>query len=272
MLADERRPAAAAPRRAGARRPAGRRLQHHAARRRSPSTALTARCVYKPVRGERPLWDFPDGTLAGREVARVPGVPGDRLGPRAADRAARRPARPGHVPAVDRRAATTTEPLVGFVPARADPGRLARGRRRPRRRRRRVRPGPRRRPAAGPAGGARRGDQQRRPQGRPRAVAPRTAGCTASTTGSASTSRTSCAPCCGAGPASRCPAESVDVLEQAARRPATAPRARRWRSTSPPTRCGTVAARVDAAAARPPAFPQPPRGLAGRALAADLRL
>jgi uncharacterized repeat protein (TIGR03843 family) len=29
----------------------------------------TARCVYKPVRGERPLWDFPDGTLAGREVA-----------------------------------------------------------------------------------------------------------------------------------------------------------------------------------------------------------
>lgn len=26
-------------------------------------------CVYKPVSGERPLWDFPDGTLAGREVA-----------------------------------------------------------------------------------------------------------------------------------------------------------------------------------------------------------
>lgn len=24
-------------------------------------------CVYKPVRGEAPLWDFPDGTLAGRE-------------------------------------------------------------------------------------------------------------------------------------------------------------------------------------------------------------
>jgi uncharacterized repeat protein (TIGR03843 family) len=31
--------------------------------------AARARCVYKPVRGERPLWDFPDGTLAGREVA-----------------------------------------------------------------------------------------------------------------------------------------------------------------------------------------------------------
>ncbi len=27
------------------------------------------KCVYKPVAGERPLWDFPDGTLAGREVA-----------------------------------------------------------------------------------------------------------------------------------------------------------------------------------------------------------
>lgn len=27
------------------------------------------RCVYKPVSGEAPLWDFPDGTLAGREVA-----------------------------------------------------------------------------------------------------------------------------------------------------------------------------------------------------------
>lgn len=26
-------------------------------------------CVYKPVAGERPLWDFPSGTLAAREVA-----------------------------------------------------------------------------------------------------------------------------------------------------------------------------------------------------------
>ncbi|WP_327257405.1 SCO1664 family protein [Streptomyces sp. NBC_01244] len=26
-------------------------------------------CVYKPVKGERPLWDFPDGNLAQREVA-----------------------------------------------------------------------------------------------------------------------------------------------------------------------------------------------------------
>ncbi|WP_406289109.1 SCO1664 family protein [Streptomyces sp. NBC_00209] len=28
-----------------------------------------AYCVYKPVAGEQPLWDFPDGTLAQREVA-----------------------------------------------------------------------------------------------------------------------------------------------------------------------------------------------------------
>jgi uncharacterized repeat protein (TIGR03843 family) len=30
---------------------------------------LKAACVYKPIAGERPLWDFPDGTLAAREVA-----------------------------------------------------------------------------------------------------------------------------------------------------------------------------------------------------------
>jgi uncharacterized repeat protein (TIGR03843 family) len=30
---------------------------------------VDAACVYKPVAGERPLWDFPDGTLAEREVA-----------------------------------------------------------------------------------------------------------------------------------------------------------------------------------------------------------
>jgi uncharacterized repeat protein (TIGR03843 family) len=28
-----------------------------------------ASCIYKPVAGERPLWDFPHGTLAAREVA-----------------------------------------------------------------------------------------------------------------------------------------------------------------------------------------------------------
>jgi hypothetical protein len=33
------------------------------------SGTVSAECVYKPVAGERPLWDFPDGTLAGREVS-----------------------------------------------------------------------------------------------------------------------------------------------------------------------------------------------------------
>jgi uncharacterized repeat protein (TIGR03843 family) len=28
----------------------------------------TVHCVYKPIAGEQPLWDFPDGTLAGREL------------------------------------------------------------------------------------------------------------------------------------------------------------------------------------------------------------
>src|SRR6185312_1733228 len=33
------------------------------------TATLAGECVYKPVAGERPLWDFPDGTLAGREVS-----------------------------------------------------------------------------------------------------------------------------------------------------------------------------------------------------------
>ncbi len=38
----------------------------------------SVQCVYKPVRGEQPLWDFPDGTLAQREYAayRVAGAAG----------------------------------------------------------------------------------------------------------------------------------------------------------------------------------------------------
>jgi uncharacterized repeat protein (TIGR03843 family) len=30
---------------------------------------LQTHCVYKPIAGEQPLWDFPDGTLAGRELS-----------------------------------------------------------------------------------------------------------------------------------------------------------------------------------------------------------
>lgn len=33
----------------------------------SPGSDQQVRAVYKPVAGERPLWDFPDGTLAARE-------------------------------------------------------------------------------------------------------------------------------------------------------------------------------------------------------------
>jgi uncharacterized repeat protein (TIGR03843 family) len=35
----------------------------------APAAETTVACVYKPIAGERPLWDFPVGTLAGREVA-----------------------------------------------------------------------------------------------------------------------------------------------------------------------------------------------------------
>ena len=38
------------------------------------------RVVYKPIAGERPLWDFPDGTLAAREVACVRRLRGARAG------------------------------------------------------------------------------------------------------------------------------------------------------------------------------------------------
>ena len=30
---------------------------------------VTMNCIYKPIAGERPLWDFPDGQLAHREYA-----------------------------------------------------------------------------------------------------------------------------------------------------------------------------------------------------------
>jgi len=33
------------------------------------ATVAGVQVVYKPIRGERPLWDFPEGTLADREVA-----------------------------------------------------------------------------------------------------------------------------------------------------------------------------------------------------------
>ncbi|MBL6277978.1 SCO1664 family protein [Micromonospora fiedleri] len=82
----------------------------------------TARCVYKPVRGERPLWDFPDGTLAGREVAAylVSAATGWDLVPPTVLRDG--PFGPGSCQLwIDE--PDDAEPLVGFVPADAVPPR-----------------------------------------------------------------------------------------------------------------------------------------------------
>ena len=83
---------------------------------------VTARCVYKPVRGERPLWDFPDGTLAGREVSAylVSRASGWDLVPPTVLRDG--PFGPGSCQLwIDE--PEEAEPLVGFVPADALPPR-----------------------------------------------------------------------------------------------------------------------------------------------------
>ena len=58
--------------------------------------------IYKPQRGERPLWDFPRGTLCHREVAAYELSDVARLGHRARHRAARRSGRHRHDAAVRR--------------------------------------------------------------------------------------------------------------------------------------------------------------------------
>jgi uncharacterized repeat protein (TIGR03843 family) len=81
---------------------------------------VEARCVYKPVRGERPLWDFPDGTLAGREVAAylVSVATGWRVVPPTVLRDG--PLGPGMCQLwIDE--PSDVEPLLGFVPAREVP-------------------------------------------------------------------------------------------------------------------------------------------------------
>ncbi|NBE83073.1 SCO1664 family protein [Micromonospora rubida] len=83
---------------------------------------LSARCVYKPVRGERPLWDFPDGTLAGREVSAylVSRASGWDLVPPTVLRGG--PFGPGSCQLwIDE--PSDAEPLVGFVPADTVPPR-----------------------------------------------------------------------------------------------------------------------------------------------------
>lgn len=75
---------------------------------------MRLRCVYKPVAGERPLWDFPDGTLAGREVAAylVSSAAGFDLVPPTVLREG--PLGPG---ACQLWVEETADALVGFVPA-----------------------------------------------------------------------------------------------------------------------------------------------------------
>ncbi|MEV4714596.1 SCO1664 family protein [Micromonospora sp. NPDC049374] len=83
---------------------------------------MSARCVYKPVRGERPLWDFPDGTLAGREVAAylVSAATGWDLVPPTVLRDG--PFGPGSCQLWIEEP-PDAEPLVGFVPADSVPPR-----------------------------------------------------------------------------------------------------------------------------------------------------
>lgn len=83
---------------------------------------VTAHCVYKPVRGERPLWDFPDGTLAGREVSAylVSRASGWDLVPPTVLRDG--PLGPGSCQLwIDE--PESGEPLVGFLPAGELPAR-----------------------------------------------------------------------------------------------------------------------------------------------------
>ncbi|MBU3749157.1 MAG: SCO1664 family protein [Mycobacterium sp.] len=79
-------------------------------------------CVYKPVAGEQPLWDFPDGTLAGREYGAflVSEALGWNVVPHTVIRQG--PAGPGMVQVWVDQAESPTEPgLVELCPADAVP-------------------------------------------------------------------------------------------------------------------------------------------------------
>jgi len=82
---------------------------------------VDARCVYKPVAGERPLWDFPDGTLAGRELAAylVSEATGWRIVPPTVLRDG--PLGPGMCQLWIDEERQGDEELLGFVPARRVP-------------------------------------------------------------------------------------------------------------------------------------------------------
>ena len=160
-------------------------------------------CVYKPSSGERPLWDFTDGTLAAREYAAW--VVSDHLGWDVVPPTVLRdgPAGPGMVQLW----MESEETAEGRARPRRRGARGAAAARVPARARRHGRPrragdaGPRGLAGAAPDGGLRPRREQHRPQGRARAADGRTVIATASTTASASTPRTSCARCSGAGPA-----------------------------------------------------------------------
>jgi uncharacterized repeat protein (TIGR03843 family) len=82
---------------------------------------VVARCVYKPVTGERPLWDFPDGTLAGRERAAflVSQATGWGVVPPTVLRDG--PLGPGMCQLWIDEERQETEPLLGFVPVKRVP-------------------------------------------------------------------------------------------------------------------------------------------------------
>ena len=131
------------------------------------ATGAPVHVIYKPVRGERPLWDFPDGTLAGREVATfvVSRAGGWDVVPPTVLR--RRCAGSGFGPAVDRRPvlALGQRPAGRHLRAAQGAGRVALGHRRRGERRAGGERHPRepgRRPRRSRT---RRRDQQRGPQG-----------------------------------------------------------------------------------------------------------
>ena len=160
--------------------------------------------IHKPEASERPLWDYPDGTLVARERAAylVSAAGGFDVVPPTVLRNG--PLGPGSVQLWVGPVEGEPEPLVDVTPAHEVPDGwvvVLEG----------ESPGGRpvvvsHSPRAGPAhrGGVRRRAQQLRPQGRPPA-ARRRRSCAAATTGSAWGSSRSCAPCCGGGRGSRCP-------------------------------------------------------------------
>ena len=157
-------------------------LQRHACWSRPAATATPTLAVYKPERGERPLWDFPRG-LFRREVAAYAAVGGAGLGARAADGRARGPAtaRARSSSSSTPTSSSTTSPCCEDA-RHHDQLRAHLRVRRPR--------------------------QQRRPQERPLPAGARRHHLRRSTTACASTSSPSCAPSSGTSPASRCPRRS----------------------------------------------------------------